>query len=398
MFSYRKELLLVYKTYRVKLLPNNKQQSRFFEYAGAARYVYNWVLDREKEQYEIDKIFISAISLQREYTQLKQQEDKKWLQDINRPVAKQAIKDACGAYEKFFKGKSKYPKKKTKKRTIPSFYQDTAKIEITDTHVKIALVTGKGKAKSKHAQKICQVKLARKGYIPFGDDIKYYNPKVKYDGMNWWLTVGVKVQESANKPTNVGIGIDLGIKNLAICSDGYTYQNINKTETVRKLEKRKKRIQRSLSRKYEMNKVGNKYVKTNNIKRQEKQLLKLNHRLSNIRYNYLHQVTTDIIKREPSFIVLEDLNVRGMMKNKHLARSLQEQGFSIFRHMIKYKAERNNIKVVIADRYYPSSKLCNCCGYKKVDLKLKDRIFECPNCGYENDRDLNAALNLRDYK
>lgn len=388
----------MYKTYRVKLLPNNKQQGRFFEYAGAARYVYNWVLDREKEQYEIDKTFISAVSLQREYTQLKQQEDKKWLQDINRPVAKQAIKDACGAYEKFFKGQNDFPKKKTKKRTIPSFYQDHCKMQITNTHVKLALVTGKGKANSSHAQKICKVKLARKGYIPFGDDIQYYNPKVKYDGINWWLTVGVKIEEPTNNPTNDGIGIDLGIKDLAICSDENTYKNINKTETVRKLEKRKRRLQRSISRKYEKNRVGNKYVKTNNIKRQEKQLLKLNHRLSNIRNNYLHQVTADIIKREPSFIVLEDLNVKGMMKNHHIAKAVQNQGFRRFRELIEYKAERNNIEVVIADRYYPSSKLCNCCGYKKVDLKLKDRTFVCPNCGYTEDRDFNASLNLKLYK
>lgn len=388
----------MYKTYRVKLLPNNKQQGRFFEYAGAARYVYNWVLDREREQYEKDKTFISAISLQGEFTQLKQQEDKKWLQDINRPVAKQAIKDACKAYEKFFKGQNDFPKRKTRKKSVPAFYQDPCKIQITDTHVKLALVTGKGKASSNHAKKICQVKLARKGYIPFGDDIQYYNPKVKYDGMNWWLTVGVETSESTKNPTNDGIGIDLGIKDLAICSDGNTYQNINKSETIRKLEKKKRRLQRSLSRKYEKNKDGNKYVKTNNIKKQEKQLLKLNHRLTNIRHNYLHQVTADIIKREPSFIVLEDLNVKGMMKNKHLARSVQEQGFSTFRRMIEYKAERNNIEVVIANRYYPSSKLCNCCGYKKVDLKLKDRTFVCPNCEYENDRDLNASLNLKLYK
>ena len=386
----------MYKTYRVKLLPNNKQQGRFFEYAGAARYIYNWVLDREKEQYELNKKFLNNFKLKKEFTQLKQQEDKKWLQDINRPVLDQAIRDACDAYEKFFKGKSKYPKRKTKKRTIPSFYQAYDNIQITDTHVKLALVTGTGKANSKHAQKICKVKLAEKGFIPVG--VKYYNPRVKYDGMNWWLTVSVETSESTKIPTNDGIGIDLGIKDLAICSDGNKYKNINKTETVRKLEKRKRRLQRSISRKYEKNRVGNKYVKTNNIKRQEKQLLKLNHRLSNIRNNYLHQVTADIIKREPSFIVLEDLNVKGMMKNHHLAKAVQDQGFGRFREMMEYKAERNNIEVVIADRYYPSSKLCNCCGYKKVDLKLKDRTFVCPNCGYEEDRDKNAALNLKLYK
>ena len=386
----------MYKTYRVKLLPNNKQQGRFFEYAGAARYVYNWVLDKEKEQYEIDKSFISAFSLQKEFTQLKQQKDTAWLQDINRPVIDRAIKDACGAYEKFFKGLSKYPKRKTRKKSTPSFYQGTDTIQITDTHVKLSLVTGT--SRTKRTKKFNSIKLARKGYIPFGDDIQYYNPKVKYDGMNWWLTISVKIEEPTNKPTKDGIGIDLGIKDLAICSDGNTYKNINKTETVRKLEKRKRRLQRSISRKYEKNKDGNKYVKTNNIKRQEKQLLKLNHRLFNIRNNYLHQVTANIIKREPRFIVLEDLNVKGMMKNHHLAKAVQDQGFYRFREMIEYKAERNNIEVVIADRYYPSSKLCNCCGYKKVDLKLKDRTFVCPNCGYKKDRDFNASLNLKLYK
>ena len=239
----------MYKTYRVKLLPNNKQQGRFFEYAGAARYIYNWVLDREKEQYEKDKKFLNNFVLRKELTQLKKQPETAWLQDINRPVLDQAIRDACDAYEKFFKGKSKYPKRKTKKRTIPSFYQDTDRIQITDTHVKLALVTGKGRAQSKHAQKICKVKLAEKGFIPVG--VKYSNPRVKYDGMNWWLTVGEEKADSTNKPTNEGIGIDLGIKDLAICSDGNTYKNINKTETVRKLEKRKRRLQRSLSRKYE---------------------------------------------------------------------------------------------------------------------------------------------------
>ena len=384
----------MYKTYRVKLLPNNKQQGRFFEYAGAARYIYNWVLDREKEQYEKDKTFISAVSLQREYTQLKQQEDKKWLQDINRPVAKQAIKDACDAYEKFFKGLSKYPKRKTRKKSTPSFYQGTDTIQITDTHVKLSLVTGT--SRTKRTKKFNSIKLARKGYIPIG--VKYYNPKVKYDGVNWWLTVSVEVQDSNKIPTNKGIGIDLGIKDLAICSDGNTYKNINKSETVRKLEKKKRRLQRSLSRKYEKNKDGNKYVKTNNIKKQEKQLLKVYHKLSNIRNNYLHQVTADIIKREPSFIVLEDLNVKGMMKNHHLAKAIQDQGFYAFRTMIEYKAKRNNIEVVIADRFYPSSKLCNCCGFKKVNLKLKDRTFVCPNCGYTEDRDFNASLNLKLYK
>ena len=192
------------------------------------------------------------------------------------------------------------------------------------------------------------------------------------------------------------MGIDLGIKDLAICSDGKTYRNNNKTERAKKLEKRKRRLQRSISRKYEKNKKGVSYCKTSNIIKSEKELLKLNHKLTNIRQNYLHQTTTDIIKRKPSFIVLEDLNVSGMMKNRHLSKAVQQQKLHEFRRKIEYKSEWNGIKVVIADRFFPSSKMCSCCGNIKKDLKLSDRIYRC-ECGNVIDRDYQAALNLKRY-
>ena len=222
------------------------------------------------------------------------------------------------------------------------------------------------------------------------------NPRIKYDGINWYITVGIEYEYSTTLSSNEGIGIDLGIKDLAICSDGSTYKNINKSQKVKKLEKRKRRLQRSISRKYEKNKKGGDYCKTSNIIKREKELLKLNYRLTNIRQNYLHQTTSEIVKREPSFICIEDLNVKGMMKNKHLSKVVQQQSFYEFRRQIEYKSAWNNIPVVIADRFFPSSKLCSCCGNIKKDLKLSHRIYKC-ECGNIIDRDYQASLNLKQY-
>ena len=265
------------------------------------------------------------------------------------------------------------------------------KIQFTDTHVK---VEGFATSKKKNKQKLNWIRLAEHGRIP--TDCKYCNLRIKYDGVNWWITVGIEYENYTILPSNEGIGIDLGIKDLSIYSDGNKYQNINKTQKVKKLEKRKCRLQRSISRKYEKNKKGGSYCKTNNIIKREKELLKLNHRLTNIRQNYLHQITSEIIKREPSFICIEDLNVSGMMKNKHLSKAVQQQCFGEFRRQIEYKSTWNNVQVIIADRFFPSSKLCSCCGNIKKDLKLSDRIYKC-ECGNVIDRDYQASLNLKRY-
>lgn len=316
------------------------------------------------------------------------------MNEIDCDVPKQAIKDACESYRDFFKGYTKHPRFKSKKHSIPKFYQDNIKIKFTDTHVKLMLVAGKGKASSKRNQRFCRVKLSEYGLIPI--NAKYMNPRIKYDGINWWITVGVEYKDSTAHSSNDGIGIDLGIKDLAICSDKPKYQNINKTQKVKKLEKRKRKLQRSISRKYEQNKKGVSYCKTSNIIKREKELLKANHRLMNIRQNYLHQTTSEIIKREPSFICIEDLNVKGMMKNRHLSKAIQQQCFGEFRRQIEYKSVWNNIPVIIADRWFPSSKLCSCCGNIKTDLKLSDRIYKC-ECGNVIDRDYQASLNLKRY-
>ena len=379
------------KSIKVRLNPNNKQLTRLFQYAGCNRFAYNWTIMRVRENYKQGKKFISDNELRKEFTQLKKQENYKWLTKISNNVPKQAIKDACDSYKRFFKGQSKYPKFKSKKNSKQSFYQDNVKIQFTDTHVKIE---GFAVSKKKNKQRLNWIKLCEKGRIP--TNCKYMNPRITHDGLHWWVSVSVEVDDNSNSPPNEGIGIDLGLKDLAICSDGNTYKNINKTLRVKKVEKRKRRLQRSISRKYNMNKRGERYKKTSNIIKREKELLKVIKRLTNIRHNHLHQATSEIIKRKPSFICIEDLNVSGMMKNKHLSKAIQQQSFYEFRRQIEYKAKWNNIPVIIADRFFPSSKLCSCCGGIKKDLKLSDRIYKC-DCGNIIDRDYQASLNLKQY-
>lgn len=374
------------------LIPNNKQKTKLFQYANTSRFAYNWALGREQENYKNGGKFISDGDLRKEFTQLKKTDKYTWLNEVSNNVTKQAIKDACEAYRDFFKGYTKFPRFKSKKHSVPKFYQDNMKIQFTDTHVK---VEGFATSRKKNKQKLNWIKLAEHGRIPT-ENVKYMNPRFKYDGLNWYIAVGIECKDSDTLPLNEGIGIDLGIKNLSICSDGNTYKNINKSQKVKKLEKRKRRLQRSISRRYEKNKKGESYCKTSNIIKREKELLKLNHRLTNIRQNYLHQTTTEIVKTKPSYIVLEDLNVKGMMKNKHLSKAVHQQCFGEFRRQIEYKSAWNNIPVIIADRFFPSSKLCSCCGNIKKDLKLSDRIYKC-ECGNVIDRDYQAALNLKRY-
>ena len=379
------------KTIRVMLIPNDKQKTKLFRYANTARFAYNWALGREKENYENGGKFISDGELRKEFTQLKKTDEYSWLNNISNNVTKQAIKDACNAYKSFFEGYSRFPRFKSRKFSTPSFYQDDVKIKFTNTHVK---VEGFALSRKKNKQKLNWIRLAEHNRVPI--DCKYTNPRIKHDGLNWYLTIGVECEDSIASPLNEGIGIDLGLKDFAICSDRNVYKNINKKQKVKKLEKQKRRLQRSISRSYEKNKKGKEYCKTNNVIKKEKLLLRLNHRLTNIRQNYLHQITSEIVKREPSFIVLEDLNVKGMMKNKHLSKAVQQQGFYEFRRQIEYKSAWNNISVIIADRFFPSSKLCSCCGSIKKDLKLSDRTYRC-ECGNVIDRDYQAALNLKRY-
>nr|WP_313183811.1 transposase [Lacrimispora sp.] len=348
---------------KVQLKPNKNQMTKLFQYANTARFAYNWAMSREQEYCISGGKFISDNDLRKEFTQLKKQKDHHWLNEVSNNVTKQSIKDACNTYKRFFKGQCKYPKFKSKRKSTPSFYQDNIKIKFTETHVK---VEGFSSSKKLNKQKLNWIRLAEKDRIPI--DCKYTNPRITYDGLHWWISVGIEKEDSTRIPLNEGIGIDLGIKNLAICSNENNYENINKKLTVKKSEKRKRMLQRSIARKYEKNKKKGNYCKTRNIIKSEEEFLKINHRLMNIRQNHLHQTTSKIVKREPSFICIEDLNVNGMMKNRHLSKAVQQQLFYEFRRQLEYKCNWNNIPLIIAERFFPSSKLCSCCGNIKKML------------------------------
>ena len=379
------------KAIKVMLLPNNVQRTKMFQYADASRFAYNWALAKEEENHGKGGKFIPDTELRKEFTRLRNSDEYAWLLNISNNVTKQAIKDACTAYKNFFKGLQRHPKFKSKKKSMPKFYQDNVKIQFNDTHVKFE---GFSSSKKANKQKLNRVRLAEHGRIP--TDAKYMNPRISFDGLNWWISVCVEFPDCKDSLNDNGIGIDLGVKDLAICSDGNTYKNINKGQTIKKLEKRKLRLQRSVSRQYEQNKKKGKYCKTCNIVKNEELLLKVSRRLTNIRKNYLNQTTSEIVNRKPRFICIEDLNVSGMIKNRHLSKAVQNQGFFEFRRQLEYKCNDSGIQLVVADKFYPSSKLCSCCGNIKKDLKLSDRIYRC-QCGNVMDRDFQASVNLKAY-
>ena len=232
-------------------------------------------------------------------------------------VAKQAVKDACEAYKKFFKKQSQFPRFKSRRRSKPAFYNDTSKL--------------KAKAGVVLIEKVGWMKTSEQ--VPM--DCKYTNPRVSFDGKYWYLSVGVEQPNELVELTGDSLGIDVGIKDLAICSNGMVFKNINKTRSVKQLEKRLRRLQRQVSRKYENNKEGNRCPKTCNILKIEKQICLLHRKLANVRRNYLHQTSATIVKTKPSRIVMEDLNVKGMMKNRHLSKVIAKQGLYEFKTFIK---------------------------------------------------------------
>ena len=368
---------------KVRLEPNNEQMSKLFQSAGTARWAYNWTLDRQEENYKNGGKFISDSDLRKELTQLKKTEELKWLNNYSNNITKQAIKDACDAYFKFFKGLAEKPKFKSRKKSPPKFYQDTEKIKYQDGKVRL--------------EKIGWVNLSEKDRIP--ENEKYTNPRVKFDGLHWYVTVGIEVVQEPVELTGESVGIDVGVKDLAICSNvEEPYKNINKAKKVKKFEKKLRRLQRKVSNKYEKNKEGRSYVKTGNIVKLEKSIRKLHKRLDNIRTDNRQKVTTEIAKTKPSRVVMESLNVSGMIKNKHLSKAIAQQGLYEFKQMMQYKCNRQNTEFVEADKWYPSSKTCSECGHVKTKLSLSEREFRCECCGAVIDRDKNAAINLSRYK
>ena len=368
---------------KVRIYPTKEQEQKLWQSVGTARFIYNYTLAKQEENYKNGGKFISDGIIRKELTQLKKSE-LIWLNEVSNNVTKQAVKDACNAYKRFFKGLAKKLKFKIRKKSKPSFYNDTSKLKVKEKKVLI--------------EKVGWIKTNEQ--IPI--DVKYNNPRVTYDNKYWYISVGVEVDKKQEELTDISLGIDLGLKDLAVCSDGKVFKNINKTKEVKNLEKRLKQKQRQISRKYEINKIKKggscQFIKTKNIEKLENTTKLMHRKLTNIRDNYIHQVTTSIVKTKPYRIVIEDLNVSGMIKNKHLSDSVRKQCFNKFRQYITYKAELYGIGLVIADRFYPSSKTCSECGSIKKDLKLKDRVYRCPHCGVVIDRDYNASLNLSMYK
>lgn len=399
---------------RVKLLPTKEQEDAFWQFAGTRRFVYNWALRIATDTFIETGRLPKAQDLQHLLvTEKHENPEMFWLNNISCDVGKQAIKDLYSAFDEYFKktkqpnyktysdkrikkskisgkpltiyDRSGYPKFKKKLNCCEGFHQDCCQVRIKKDRILIS--------------KIGYIKLSKQGILPEGSgrtDFTLYNCKVKFDGLNWYFVAGIEVPKKHKTGNRTEpIGIDLGIKDLAILSDGTIYKNINKARKVKKLERRKKRLQRKVSKKYKMNKTNNKVIKTKNSEKLQKQILKVTKRLDGIRMNQAHQVTSEIVKREPIFICMEDLNVSGMMKNKYLSKSVQDQGFYRFRKYISYKCEEMDIPLYFVSRFYPSSKTCSCCGNIKKDLKLSDRLYTCPVCKLAIDRDINAAINIR---
>ena len=372
------------KSIKIRLSPTKEQEELMFQSVGIARFAYNWGLSKWEEMYK-EGIKPSKAKIRKEFNNsIRKNDDFKWLYNVSGQITAQAFADLEDAYKNFFDGLAQRPKFKNKKKSKKSFYVRYDAIKFSNNRVNI--------------EKIGKVKYSSNYKIPKLD--KYTNPRCHFDGKYWYLTFGFEHGESqASLNEDLSIGIDLGISHLAIVNHlDNPIKNINKSKEVRRLKKKLKRLQRQVSRKYEMNKKGNQFVKTNNIIKLERQIKLVHRRLNNIRNNHIHQATSKIIKLNPYRVVMEDLNVSGMMKNKHLAEKIAEQKFYEFKRQMKYKCEFNKIEFFEADRWYPSSKACSCCKNIKKDLKLSDRTYNCNVCGLVIDRDKNASINLGNYK
>ena len=385
------------KSYKTEINPTQGQILIINKTIGVCRFIYNFYLAHNKEIYEQDKKFISAMDFSKWLNNkfIPNNSDYNWIKEVSSKSVKQSIMNADKAFKRFFKHQSGFPKfKKKNKSDVKMYFVKTDKKSIIQCE--------------RHRIKIPTlgwVRLKEKGYIPTNPNTHVIKSgTVSRHAGRYYVSVLVEEQNiiKDNKNNNEGLGIDLGLKEFAVVSNGNIYKNINKTAKMKKLEKKLKREQRCLSRKYENLKQRSKNKKKgettqNNIYKQILKVQRLYQRMEDIRTDYINKFVNDMVKTKPSYITIEDLNVSGMMKNKHLSKAVASQKFYETRIKLKSKCEENNIKLRIADRWFPSSKICHKCGCVKKDLKLSDRIYIC-DCGYKNDRDLNAALNLRDTK
>ncbi|WP_415332051.1 RNA-guided endonuclease InsQ/TnpB family protein [Clostridium perfringens] len=380
------------KAYKMEINPTDKQKSKIHRTTGVSRFIYNFYIARNKEIYEREGKFVSGMDfskwLNNEY--IPNNQEMKWIKEVSSKATKQAIMNGDKSFRDFFKKAKGFPKfKKKKNQDVKAYFPKNNKTDWTIERHRVKIPT------------LGWVRLKEFGYIPVNSIVKSGTVSQKAD--RYYVSILVEETDiKISNPNNAGVGIDLGIKEFAVCSDGIKFKNINKTSTIKKVEKKLKREQRKLSRKYESLKIRNKNIKEGRATRQniQKQIIKvqkLHQRLTNIRTDYINKIVSSIIKQKPSYITIEDLNVKGMMKNKHLSKAIASQKFFEFKTKLTVKCKENHIELRIVDRFYPSSKTCSQCGKVKKDLKLSDRIYKC-DCGFTIDRDLNASINLKNAK
>ena len=398
----------VIKAYKIRLLPTKEQEEKLWQHVNAARAVWNWGLNYQMELFQNNEKHLSAYSLRKVLTQIKTTEKYSWLNEVSFHTLGNVLLDLGKAYDRFFaikparftkakrdksartgkaltsydlEGHPKFKARKDSKFKFPIRVDNTYFVE-----------------QSVNVEKIGKVAYQTDFKLPEGKGAcKLYNPRIKYIDGKWMLSVGIECENQTLTLTQNSLGIDLGVKELAVASfegEKITFHNINKSKQMRNLERKKKHLQRSIARKYRTN--GN-YDKTQNVLKAEKILKKVESRLRNKRHNHTHQTTHKLISLLPCRVVMEDLNVEGMMKNKHLSKAIQEQRWAEFIRQMEYKCEWNGIEFVQVGRWYPSSKKCSGCGNIKTNLKLSDRVYECDVCGLSICRDYNAALNLEKY-
>ena len=377
------------KSFKTEINPTEEQKARIRRTIGTCRYVYNFYLGHNKALHDNGEKFMTgkrfSLWLNNEY--IPDNPDKTWIREVYSKAVKKSIEDGCTAFTRFFKHQSDFPKFKKKGKSDVKMYfvRNNPKDCQCERH-RLKIPT------------LGWVRIKEKGYIPTTKDgymIKSGTVSVKAG--RFYVSVLVEIPDiNIDNNSNEGIGIDLGLKDFAIVSNGKTYRNINKSAGLKKLEKQLIREQRSLSRKYENLKKGESTQRAN-IQKQKLKVQKLHHKMDNIRTDYINKTIAEIVKTKPSYITIEDLNVKGMMKNRCLSKAVASQKFYEFRTRLKAKCDENGIELRVADRFYPSSKTCHHCGSVKKNLKLSDRIYRC-ECGYVADRDFNAALNLKDAK
>ena len=377
------------KSFKTEINPTEEQKARIRKTIGTCRYVYNFYLGHNKALHDNGEKFMTGKSfslwLNNEY--IPDNPDKTWIREVYSKAVKKSIEDGCTAFTRFFKHQSDFPKFKKKGKSDVKMYfvRNNPKDCQCERH-RLKIPT------------LGWVRIKEKGYIPTTKDgYMIRSGTVSVKAGRFYVSVLVEIPDvNINNNLNEGIGIDLGLKDFAIISNGKTYRNINKSAGLKKLEKQLIREQRSLSRKYENLKKGESTQRAN-IQKQKLKVQKLHHKMDNIRTDYINKTIAEIVKTKPSYITIEDLNVKGMMKNRCLSKAVASQKFYEFRTRLKAKCDENGIELRVADRFYPSSKTCHHCGSVKKNLKLSDRIYRC-ECGYVADRDLNAALNLKDAK